>query len=219
MAVKKARVSGSSKNVTKPIKSLLAQELADSLPEGWSKPALYLFCDGGCKYIRDPITKKTSSTGAGGWGTALLLIEQDEEPFVTYLSGGHPTTTNNQMELQAIIDGLSAVNQFPELIDGSMRLHVISDSQYCIRGITEWWSGWVQRDFADVKNMAYWKQMQLAIKKFGKKQRITWHHCRGHRNASDFPPASWDRFTAIGNDAADRLATLGRYKIENKTKQ
>jgi len=214
MAVKKARASGNSKNVTKPNSRLLATDLANALPEGWSKPALYLFCDGGCKYIRDPITKKTSSTGAGGWGAVLLLIEADEAPMVTYLSGSHPETTNNQMELRSIIDGISAVNGLDEILDGSMRLHVISDSQYCIKGIQLWMDNWKRRNFADVKNVAYWQQLLVAQGNI----RVTWHHCRGHRNPSDFAPVSWDRVTALGNDGADRLATLGRLAIERKGK-
>ncbi|MCP4526655.1 MAG: ribonuclease HI [Aestuariibacter sp.] len=188
----------------------LADELAYALPRAYSVPALYLFCDGGVVYSRCKATKKTQSEGKGGWGVALLLIEEGEPPMLTYMSGGHPLTTNNKMELQAVISSLLEINDIEDIRTNQTRAHIISDSQYVVKGATEWMAGWKARNFEDVKNVPYWQQFLMASKGL----RPTWHHCRGHRNKNDFPARSWDRFTAIGNDIADKLATLGRLQLE-----
>lgn len=186
-----------------------ADELAHALPRAYSRPALYLFCDGGVVYERCKQTRKTASEGKGGWGAALLLIEDDEAPMLTYMYGGHPVTTNNQMELQAVISVLQNMNGLDDIRSNATRAHIISDSQYVVKGATEWMSGWKARNFADVKNVPFWQQYLIATKGV----RPTWHHCRGHRKKDDFPARSWDRFTAIGNDIADKLATLGRLSL------
>lgn len=188
----------------------LADELAYALPRAYSRPALYLFCDGGVVYPRCKETRQTASEGKGGWGAALLLIEDGEQPMLTYMRGGHPITTNNQMELQAVISVLLSINSLADVRSNTIRTHIISDSQYVVKGATEWMSGWKARNFADVKNVPFWQQYLIASKGL----RPTWHHCRGHRNINDFPARSWDRFTAIGNDIADKLATLGRLELD-----
>lgn len=214
-ALKKMRASGSSSNVTAPNPIELAQMLADALPKEFSRPALYIFADGGCKYRRDPITKKTESTGAGGYGVCILLVEDDEDPLVSYMRGGHPDTTSNRMEMTAAITALNAVKELPELMDGTMRVHVVSDSMYLVKGMTEWLSAWKRRNFQDVKNVTYWTQMILAEASI---PRVCYWHCKGHRDPEQFPAISWDRVTALGNDAADRLATLGRYELKDASK-
>lgn len=188
----------------------LADELAHALPRAYSRPALYVFCDGGVVYQRCKETKKTASEGKGGWGAALLLIEDDEPPMLTYMYGGHPKTTNNKMELQAVISALLNINDLEDIRTNTTRAHLISDSQYVVKGATEWMAGWKARNFEDVKNVPVWQQYLIASKGL----RPTWHHCRGHRKKEDFPARSWDRFTAIGNDIADRLATLGRFSLD-----
>lgn len=188
----------------------LADELAHALPRAYSRPALYLFCDGGVVYKKCKTTKKTASEGKGGWGVALLLIEDNELPMLTYMSGGHPKTTNNKMELQAVISSLLQVNGIDDIRTNATRAHIISDSQYVVKGATEWMAGWKARNFQDVKNVPIWQQYLIA----SKGMKPTWHHCRGHRKIENFPARSWDRFTAIGNDIADKLATLGRFMLE-----
>lgn len=184
----------------------LAVMLAAALPEDRPAPALYLFGDGGCQYLRDPSTGKKRKTGPGGWGAVLLLIEPQEEPLALFLSGADKDTTNNRMELYALIRGLTAVNDLPELVAGEVPVHAITDSQYAVKGITEWLAGWLKRKWDGVKNVTYWKLLLVARGDLP----VTWHHCRGHRDPSVFPAKSWDRFTALGNDAADRLATQAR---------
>lgn len=205
----KARSSGKSKAVTVPNPDMLAQQLEAALPAHYPRHALYLFGDGGCQYFNDPLTGTKKSTGPGGWGSAFLWLEPGEQPLVVYLSGGHPDTTNNQMELRALIDGLAAINDLGDLKGGRLPIYAISDSQYAIKGATEWLPGWIRRNWADVKNVQYWKQLMIARKGL----EIDWRHCKGHRDPSKLAAVSWEKFTALGNDAADRLATVARSKM------
>lgn len=184
----------------------LAAALMAARPIGKTDAALYIFGDGGCLYLKDPETKKTLRSGAGGWGTVILLVERDEPPLVVLLSGAAEDTTNNRMELYALIRGLTAVSDLAELADDPIPVHAVSDSQYAVKGMTEWLGGWLRRDWEGVKNVTYWKLLIAARGSL----KVTWHHCRGHRDPSHFPTRSWDRFTALGNDAADRLATQAR---------
>ncbi|MDK1290182.1 ribonuclease HI [Pseudoalteromonas umbrosa] len=190
----------------------LAEQLAYALPRAYSRPALYLFCDGGVVYRRDKISNKVDSTGPGGWGCAFLLVDEDTSAYLSCLRGNHPNTTNNQMELHAVNHALLQLKELDDISTGQVRLHIISDSQYVVKGATQWLDGWKARHFEGVKNLPYWQQFLLASQGL----KPTWHHCRGHRNAADFPARSWDKFTAIGNDIADKLATLGRLELTSQ---
>ena len=141
-----------------------------SLSEG-----VEIFTDGACK----------GNPGRGGWGALLRFGTQEKELF-----GGEALTTNNRMELTAVIRALEALNK-------RCKVRVHTDSQYVQKGISEWMSGWKKRgwktaDKKPVKNVDLWLELdQLATQ-----HDIEWLWVRGHSGHE-------------GNEHADRLANLG----------
>ncbi|MEN9419648.1 MAG: ribonuclease [Pseudomonadota bacterium] len=134
-----------------------------------------IYTDGACK----------GNPGPGGWGAWLRSGEHERE-----LWGGEAQTTNNRMELQAVIEALGALRR-PSVV----QLHV--DSEYVRNGITTWIHGWKRRgwrtaDNKPVKNVDLWQRLEAACAP----HRITWHWVRGH---SGDP----------GNERADALANRG----------
>jgi ribonuclease HI len=93
-----------------------------------------LFCDG----------SSLGNPGAGGWGAILRFGDKEKE-----LSGGEEYTTNNRMELLAVIEGLKALKE-PCFVS------VVSDSSYVVKGINEWLKGWIKKEFKGVKNPDLW---------------------------------------------------------------
>ena len=83
--------------------------------------------------------------GPGGFGTILKFGENEK-----IIVGSEAHTTNNRMELLGVIEGLKALKE-PCMVD------IISDSSYVIKGINEWLSAWIKRDFAKVKNPDLWR--------------------------------------------------------------
>ncbi len=134
-----------------------------------------IFTDGACK----------GNPGPGGWGALLIAGEHRKELF-----GGELNTTNNRMELKAVIEALSALKRPCEIV-----LH--TDSQYVQKGISEWIHGWKARGWKTaakepVKNVDLWQALDAAQAK----HRIQWRWVKGH--------AGHD-----GNERADALANLG----------
>lgn len=89
--------------------------------------------------------------GPGGWGTILEYNGHTKE-----FSGGNPMTTNNQMELQGVIEGLKRLKE-------PCKVHIISDSKYVVQAINEWLAGWVRNGFKTaskkpVKNLEFWQE-------------------------------------------------------------
>ena len=84
--------------------------------------------------------------GPGGYGVILRYGDKERE-----LSGYEKHTTNNRMELKGVIEGLKALKE-------PCKVHVISDSSYVVKGMTEWISGWIKRDFKKVKNPDLWRE-------------------------------------------------------------
>lgn len=113
-----------------------------------------LFCDG----------SSLGNPGAGGY--CAILRFGDAERII---SGGMPNVTNNQMELLAVIEGLSALKEPCEV-------SLVSDSSYVIKGINEWLEGWKRKNFAKVKNPELW-QRYVEVSKIHKVHG-TW--VRGH---------------------------------------
>lgn len=134
-----------------------------------------IYTDGACK----------GNPGPGGWGAVLTCEGRERE-----LCGGEPETTNNRMELTAVIEALRALRQ-----PSHVTLH--TDSQYVQKGITEWihsWKakGWRTSARAPVKNVDLWK----ALDALASQHRIDWRWVKGH--------AGHD-----GNERADALANRG----------
>jgi len=137
-----------------------------------------VYADGACK----------GNPGPGGWG--VLLVEGGRE---RELHGGEPATTNNRMELTAVIRALEA------LPHGS-RVRLYTDSQYVQKGMKEWihdWKrrGWRTADKKPVKNDDLWKHLD----ELARNHQVEWHWVRGH----DGHP---------GNERADALANKGVHR-------
>jgi len=136
-----------------------------------------IYTDGACK----------GNPGPGGWGAWLKSGTTEKEIF-----GGELNTTNNRMELTAVIEGLAALKRPCKVI-------LYLDSQYVRQGITEWirgWKakGWITSTKQPVKNVELWKRLDELVSKGG--HQIEWRWVKGH---SGDP----------GNERADMLANKG----------
>ncbi len=137
--------------------------------------AVDVFTDGACR----------GNPGPGGWGVWLRWGDHEKE-----LHGGEPQTTNNRMELRAVIEALGALSR-----PCRVRLH--TDSQYVQKGMSEWLPGWKRRNWRTaggdaVKNADLWQALEAAAARHS----VEWIWVRGH-NGHD------------GNERADRPANLG----------
>jgi ribonuclease HI len=142
-----------------------------------------IFTDGACK----------GNPGPGGWGALLRMGAHEKE-----LVGGEAETTNNRMEMRAVIEGLNTLKQ-PCDVD------VYSDSKYVIDGITKWIHGWKKRGWVNaakkpVANAEMWRELDEATRRHN----ITWHWVKGH---SGHPEN--ERVDALASNEADRIATGG----------
>jgi ribonuclease HI len=138
-----------------------------------------IYSDGACK----------GNPGPGGWGALLVAGGRERELF-----GGEAHTTNNRMELLAVIRALEALTRHCEI-------NLYTDSQYVKNGIETWihgWkrNGWKTADRKPVKNADLWHELDA----LAKQHTIRWHWVRGH---NDHP----------GNERADALANRGVDKI------
>jgi ribonuclease HI len=124
-------------------------------------PHVQLFTDGAC----------SGNPGPGGWGFILRHPATGKE---IERSGGEPDTTNNRMELTAVIQGLSALTR-PSLVD------LTSDSEYVLKGLREWMPSWKKRGWKTaakqpVKNQDLW----MALDALAQRHEIRFHWIRGH---------------------------------------
>ena len=136
-----------------------------------------IYTDGACK----------GNPGPGGWGALLSAGTAQKELF-----GGELGTTNNRMELMAVIQALEALKR-------PCDVQLYLDSQYVRKGITEWITGWKAKGWRTaskepVKNVDLWQRLDALV--HGGERRITWHWVKGH--AGD-----------PGNERADALANRG----------
>lgn len=134
-----------------------------------------IFTDGACK----------GNPGTGGWGALLICNGHEKELF-----GGERNTTNNRMELLAVIEALKALKKPCEVI-------VHTDSQYVQKGISEWIHGWKARGWktaakAPVKNADLWQALDAAQAP----HQMDWRWIKGHAGH-------------VGNERADQLANRG----------
>jgi ribonuclease HI len=139
---------------------------------------IVVFSDGAAK----------GNPGPGGWGVVIAT----PEGRVTELGGGVRHTTNNQMELTAVIEALRHLRAVP----GRLAMHV--DSTYVLRGITEWIHGWRRRGWRTaegqpVLNRELWEHLAELVDARGR-DAIGWHYVRGHA-------------AVAGNERADAIAT------------
>jgi ribonuclease HI len=129
-----------------------------------TKTKTLIWCDGAC----------SGNPGAGGWGCIL-----EENGVRRELSGGRAHTTNNQMELQALIEALRAV---PE----GQAVEVVTDSEYLTKGITQWLRGWMRNGWKTaskqpVKNKEQWQEIHALLQT--RPYQIQW--VRGHNGHAE----------------------------------
>jgi len=134
-----------------------------------------IFSDGACR----------GNPGPGGWGVLLRSKGKEKE-----LYGGEAATTNNRMELTAVIRALEALKR-------PSRVHLYTDSQYVQKGISEWVHGWKRKgwmtvDKKPVKNVDLWKRLD----ELNAQHEVEWKWVRGHAGHPE-------------NERADRLANKG----------
>ncbi len=136
-------------------------------------PAVSVATDGACK----------GNPGPGGWGAVLRSGTTEKE-----LSGGENPTTNNRMEMTAVIEALNALKK-------PCDVHLSTDSRYVMDGLTKWVKGWQRNgwrtaDKKPVKNVELWQALVEATAR----HRIRWEWVKGHAGHPD-------------NERADRLAS------------
>jgi ribonuclease HI len=134
-----------------------------------------IYADGACK----------GNPGPGGWGVLLRAGGREKEMF-----GGEAQTTNNRMELTAVIEALRS-------LETGARVRVYTDSQYVQKGISEWihnWKrrGWLTADKKPVKNVDLWQKLDAAARE----HEVEWHWVKGHAGHPE-------------NERADALANKG----------
>lgn len=140
-----------------------------------SEQLVEIYADGACK----------GNPGPGGWGVLLRAGDSERE-----LYGGEADTTNNRMELTAVIRGLEALKR-------RCRVRLYTDSQYVQKGISSWIHDWKRRawrtaDKKPVKNAELWQRLEQAEARHA----VRWHWVKGHVGHDD-------------NERADELAREG----------
>jgi len=141
-----------------------------------------IYTDGACR----------GNPGPGGWGALLSVAGREKE-----ISGAENPTTNNRMELQAVIGALQALKR-------PVAVRLYTDSQYVRRGVLEWLSqwkarGWKTADRKPVKNQDLWQLLETAAAK----HRIEWHWVPGHAGV----PGN-ERVDALANAAIDAMLAV-----------
>lgn len=139
-----------------------------------------MYTDGACR----------GNPGKGGWGALLRFGEAEKS-----LYGGEPMTTNNRMELTAVIKGLQALSKPCNVI-------ITTDSKYVLQGTTEWMDNWKRRNWKTaskkpVMNVDLWKQLDEAVQQ----HTVEWIWVKGHSGHAE-------------NEIADQLANLGIDQLE-----
>ena len=136
---------------------------------------VHAFTDGAC----------SGNPGPGGWGAVLRWNGHEKEMF-----GGEAQTTNNRMELTAVISALESLTRRSEVV-------VTTDSTYVLKGITEWVPGWKVRGWRTsskqpVKNVDLWQRLDEAVARHD----VRWEWVKGHNGHPE-------------NERADALARRG----------
>ena len=142
-------------------------------------PTVVMYTDGACK----------GTPGRGGWGVGMVSGPHEREMW-----GGEAMTTNNRMELTAVIEALKVLKRRCKVV-------IYTDSEYVRKGITEWIGGWKRRgwktaDNKPVKNDDLWRTLEAMAAQHD----VDWRWVRGH--AGD-----------PGNERADGLANRGAAEV------
>ena len=142
---------------------------------------VFLYTDGAC----------LDNPGPGGWAAILKWQEQKKE-----LSGGQINTTNNQMELTAVIHGLAALKR-------PVRVHIVTDSKYVMNGVQDWMPRWKQNNWRTAaKKPVANKELWLELDALCQTHDTSWEWVKGH---SGHPM----------NERCDELASREAANIKN----
>jgi len=136
-------------------------------------PKIEIYTDGAC----------SGNPGPGGWGALLRSGDHEKE-----MSGGEPDTTNNRMEMMAVIKALESLKK-PSEVD------LYTDSKYVMQGVNEWMDGWKAKGWKNaakkpVKNKDLWLEIDALINQ----HKVCFHWVKGHAGHPE-------------NERADVLAT------------
>ncbi len=140
---------------------------------------IYIFTDGACR----------GNPGPGGWGALLRKDNHEKELF-----GGEKETTNNRMEMMAVIKAVEALQKPSEI-------EITTDSQYVLKGITEWMPNWKKNNWRTaakklVKNADLWQQLDGLLEPHG----VTWQWVKGHSGHAEN-----ERVDLLANKGIDEL--------------
>ncbi|QEN07739.1 ribonuclease HI [Oceanispirochaeta crateris] len=127
-----------------------------------TEESIIIYTDGGC----------TGNPGPGGWACVLLIDGQEH-----HFSGGEAETTNNRMEMTAVISALEKIQE----MGLSPKAQIYTDSQYVKNGLTVWIHGWIRNGWKTaskqpVKNKDLWLRMKGLCDQF----ELSWHWVKGH---------------------------------------
>lgn len=148
------------------------------IPTDGALHEIELYTDGAC----------SGNPGPGGWA---FILKHPASGKVVDGTGGDPQTTNNRMELLAVINGLGAIKK-------PSRVSIHSDSQYVLKGLEEWMDAWKKRGWktaskSPVKNQDLWMQLD----ELRTKHELSFHWIKGHNEHPE-------------NEACDRMAVAAR---------
>lgn len=155
--------------------------MTDAAANSEPLPRVELYTDGAC----------LGNPGPGGWAYILRHPVKTRED-----AGGEADTTNNRMELRAVIEGLSALTR-------PARVELYSDSKYVLQGLDEWMASWKKRGWKTaskqpVKNRELWEKLDELIAK----HKVSFHWVQGHAGHPE-------------NERCDELATAAAREIQN----
>ena len=141
-----------------------------------------LYADGAC----------SGNPGPGGWGVILKHVSTGR---TKEFSGGEKQTTNNRMELMAVISGLEAITK-------PSKVTVVTDSQYVVKGMTEWIGNWIVKNWRTankkpVKNVELWQRLL----ELGCKHKVSWQWIAGHAGHPE-------------NERCDKMAVAAAAKLQ-----
>jgi ribonuclease HI len=150
----------------------LAPTLTETFKAHMSEDRIDIYTDGAC----------SGNPGPGGWGALLRWRDHELE-----INGGTKQTTNNRMEMQAVIEALKKIQR-------RKPVHIHTDSRYVMQGITEWMPNWKRRNWMTaarkpVKNVDLWQLLDSELQQ----HQVHWHWVKGHSGHAE-------------NDRADALA-------------